>query len=295
MSVALKILIPRRGCPRPVNRKSLPPGTWKPPACLKLHLALLPLCALFVYLFSPATALIISGVITGTVLLALGTVEARRDRFWVNPLSVFFFLFALEMGPATIYAGVTLVSEHSIDFPLIRIPAHDVALGYLISLVGTFTMHLGLRAFRPSVQSTTVAPRGNWQPHWVVLLYCLGIAAIYHPTAFLYLGIFGGILQFGCMAVLLAFAFSDANVRSTPGMRLLFAVGVGIYILAAFFGESSSKSYTMLAFLPVIVFVSRRKQYYKWIPVMGALLLALYLAARGRSDLLTPRRVAGKL
>src|SRR5207248_2240601 len=83
--------------------------------------------------------------------------------------------------------------------------------------------------------------------------------------------------QFGCMAVLLAFAFSEANVRGTVGMRLLFAAGVAIYALAAFFSENSSKSYTMLAFLPAIVFVSRRKQYYKWVPVVGTLLLVLYL------------------
>ena len=117
----------------------------------------------------------------------------------------------------------------------------------------------------------------NWKPHWILLLYAIGIAAIYRPSAFLFLGMFGGMLQWGCMAVLLAFAFSSANLRSTWGMRLLFAAGVAVYVLAAFFGDSSSKSNTMLALLPAIVFLSRRKQYYKWIPVVGILLLVLYL------------------
>jgi hypothetical protein len=88
---------------------------------------------------------------------------------------------------------------------------------------------------------------------------------------------FGGMLQWGCMAVLLAFAFSSANLHSSFGMRLLFAAGVAVYVLAAFFGGSNSKSYTMLALLPAIVFLTRRRQYYKWIPAVVVLLLLLYL------------------
>ncbi len=129
-------------------------------------------------------------------------------------------------------------------------------------------------AFRPSSRWYVPEPL-NWKPHWILLLYTLGIAAIYRPSAFLFLGIFGGVLQWGCMAVLLAFAFSSANMRSILGMRLLFAAGVATYVLAAFFGQSSSKSYTMLALLPAIVFVSRRRHYYKWIPVVGILMLML--------------------
>jgi len=264
--------ISRRMAGKPVARR-----VWKPSGCLKIHLASVGVCALTLWLFSPATALIVSGVFVGIALLTLGIVEARRERLWLNPLSVFFFLFAVEMGPATIYAGVSLLTERSIDFPLMRIPVGDVALGYFISLIGTFTMHLGLRAFRPSVRRQPMARLTNWKPPVVVVLYSLGILAIYHPSWFLLLGIFGGMLQFGSMAVLLAFAFSGANVRSTLGMRLLFAAGVAIYVLAAFFSENSSKSYTMLAFLPAIVFVSRRRQYHKWVPVVGLALLVLYL------------------
>ena len=280
MSATATTLLPWRlasRIPRPVNRKPTPRSIWTPSTCLKIHLALVGLCALFLYLASPGAALILSGILIGIPLLALGIVEARRDRLWVNPLSVFLFLFALEMGPATMYAGINLLTEGSIDFPLVHISAHDVALGYFISLIGTFTMHLGLRAFRPSARPQPAAGLTQWKPSVVVVLYSLGILAIYHPSAFLFLGIFGGMLQFGSMAVLLAFAFSEANVRGTLGMRLLFTAGVAIYVLAAFFGDSSSKSYTMLAFLPAIVFVSRRKQYYKWVPVVGALLLVLYL------------------
>lgn len=250
-------------------------GIWKASTCLKIHLALVGVCALLLYVAPPATVLLLSGILIGTPMLVLGIVEARRGPLWLNPLSVFLLFLGMQMGPATIYAGITLLTDRSLDFPLLRIPAHDVALGYFVTLVGTFTMHLGLRAFRPDPRREVPRPV-TWKPHWILVLYAIGIASIYLPSAFLFLGMFGGMLQWGCMAVLLAFAFSSANLR-TLGTRLLFAAGVAVYVLAAFFCENSSKSNTMLALLPALVFLSRRKQHYKWIPAVGILLLVLYL------------------
>jgi len=261
--------------PLPVGHNVTGRGIWKASTCLKIHLALVGVCALLLYVAPPATVLLLSGILIGTPMLVLGIVEARRGPLWLNPLSVFLLFLGMQMGPATIYAGITLLTDRSLDFPLLRIPAHDVALGYFITLVGTFTMHLGLRAFRPYPRREVPRPV-TWKPHWILLLYAIGIASIYLPSAFLFLGMFGGMLQWGCMAVLLALAFSSANLR-TLGTRLLFAAGVAVYVLAAFFCENSSKSNTMLALLPALVFLSRRKQHYKWIPAVGILLLVLYL------------------
>src|ERR1700733_14085114 len=262
--------------PLPVKRKVTGRGIWKPFTCVKIHFALVGVAALLLYLAPPAVYLLLSGILIGTPMLVLGIVEARRGPLWLNPLSVFLLFFGTQLGAATIYAGTTLLTDRSLEFPRFRIPAHDVALGYFITLIGTFTMHLGLRAFRPPARWLAPEPL-NWKPHWIFLLYAIGIAAIYRPSAFLFLGMFGGMLQWGCMAVLLAFAFSSANLHSSFGMRLLFAAGVAVYVLAAFFGGSNSKSYTMLALLPAIVFLTRRRQYYKWIPAVVVLLLVLYL------------------
>jgi len=262
--------------PLPVRRKATGWGIWRPSTCLKIHLALVGACALLLYLVPAAMCLVLSGILIGIPLIVLGIVEARRGPLWLNPLSVFLLFLGIQMGPATIYVGVTLLTERSLDFPLLRIPAHDVALGYFITLIGTFAMHLGLRTFRPSSQRRVPRPL-NWKPHWILLLYAIGIAAIYSPSAFSFLGMFGGMLQWGCMAVLLAFAFSSANSYHTLGMRLLFAAGIAVYALAAFFGGSNSKSYTMLALLPAVVFLTCRRQYYKWIPAVIILMLVLYL------------------
>ncbi len=262
--------------PLPVRRKVTGRGIWDPGTCLTIHFGLVCICALLLYLEPPAMALLLSGILIGTPMLALGIVEARRCPLWLNPLSVFLLFLGMQLGPAAIYAGTTLLADRSLQFPLLRIPAHDVALGYFITLIGTFAMHFGLRSFRPPARRHSLGPL-NWKPHWILLQYAIGIAAIYRPTTFLFLGMFGGIVQWGCMAVLLAFAFSSASVQSTLGMRLLFAAGVAVYVSAAFFGDSNSKSYTMLALLPAIVFLTRRKRYYKWIPAVVVLLVVLYL------------------
>jgi hypothetical protein len=275
MSAAPLLLRPQPGRYRSSgSHKPIYRDIWKPATSIKIHLALIVLCALLLYLFTSAVALILSGVLIGTPLLALGIVEARRDPLWLNPLSVFLLFLGIQLGPAAVYAGISLLSEDSLRFPLFRIPAHDLVIGYLISLIGTFAMHLGLRSFRPV--HIHVSGSISWKPHWIFVLYAVGIAAIYRPSAFLFLGVFGGMLQLGCMAVLLAYAFSNGSMR-TLATRLLFAAGVAIYVLAAFFGDNSSKSYTMLAFLPAIVLVTGRPKYYKWVPVAAVLLLVLYL------------------
>jgi hypothetical protein len=246
---------------------------------IKIYIALVGTCGLLLYAFSPAVALILSGILIGTPLLALGIIEARRDSLWLNPLSIFLLYLGMQLGPAAVWEGVKFLSDGSLDFPSLRISVGDVATGYFITLVGTCVMSLGLRALRPSARSLAVdqfAEPISWKPHWIFLLYVAGIAAIFRPKAFLFLGMFGGVLQCGCLAVLLNYAFSTEDLDRRSSGRLLFAAGVVVYVLAAFLGDSSSKSYTMLAFLPAIVFFGRRK-YRKWIPAGALVLAVLYL------------------
>jgi hypothetical protein len=243
---------------------------------LKIYLALVGTCGLSLYIFSPAVALILSGVLIGTPLLALGIVEARRDLPWLNPLSLFLIYLGMQLGPAAAWEGIKLISDSSLPFPLLRISASDIATGYFITLIGTCVMALGLRMLRPPAASQAGGPI-NWKPKWIFLLYTLGIAATYRPSAFSFLGIFGGVLQFGPLAVLVALAFSGADRRNLRSAKLLFSAGVAVYVAACFFSDNSSKSYTMMAFLPVVVFVSRHHKYRKWIPAGAVFLALLYL------------------
>lgn len=261
----------------PIRRRPARPEPYTISTHLKIYLALVGIYGLLLYVFSPAVVLILGGILVGTPLLALGIVEARRDLPWLNPLSLFLFYLGMQLGPAATWEGVKLISDSSLEFPLVRISTADIATGYFITLVGTCVMALGLRLLRPHAASQVGGPI-NWNPKWIFLLYTLGIAATYRPSAFLFLGIFGGVLQCGPLAVLVALAFSTAGRRNLLPAKLLFSTGMVIYVAACFFSENSSKSYTMMALLPVIVFVSRHHEYRKLIPAGAILLTFLYLA-----------------
>jgi hypothetical protein len=253
----------------------------RPRACslashLKIYLVLVGTCGLLLYIFSPAVVLIIGGILIGTPLLVLATVEARHDLPWLNPLSLFLLYLGLQLGPAAAWEGVNLLGDSSVAFPMIRVSVSDVATGYFLTLIGTCVMALGLRILRPHPGSQVAGPI-NWKPKWIVPMYAVGIAATLRPSAFLFLGAFGGILQFGPLAVLIALAFSRARGPRPFSAKLLFVAGVTFYVLAALFSENSSKSGTMLALLPIIVFVTRNHKYRKWIPAAAVLLAILYL------------------
>src|SRR6266851_5551596 len=88
--------------PLPVRHNVTGRGIWKPSTCLKIHLALVGVCALLMYLAPPAVCLVLSGILIGIPLLILGIVEARRGPLWLTPLSVFLLFLGMQMGPATI-------------------------------------------------------------------------------------------------------------------------------------------------------------------------------------------------
>ncbi|MCU1306531.1 MAG: hypothetical protein JWN45_1226 [Acidobacteriaceae bacterium] len=243
---------------------------------LKIYVGLVGICGLLLYVFSPALTLILSGILVGTPLLALGIVEARRDSLWINPLSLFLLYLGMQLGPAAAWEGIKLISDGSLDFPSLRISVRDIATGYFLTLIGTCVMALGLRAFRPRPGWQVAGPI-NWKPQWIFLLYTLGIAITYRPGAFLFMGAFSGVLEGGPLAVLLAFAFSSADRRGALSTKLLFCAGVAIYVAAAFFSDHNSKAATMLALLPVIVLVSRHQKYRKLIPAAAIFLAVLYL------------------
>jgi hypothetical protein len=256
--------------------KSRRPGVWNIATYLKIYLGLVGTCGLLLYVFSPAVTLILSGILIGSPLLALGVVEARRDSLWLSPSSLFHLFLGMQLGPAAAWEGSKLITDGSLNFPLLRIPTSDIATGYFITLIGACVMSLGLRALRPRPEWRVAGPI-SWRPKWIFLLYAFGIAATYRPSAFLFLGVFGGMLQWGPLAVLLAYAFSSAERRRPLSTKLLFAAAVAIYALAAFFSDNSSKSYTMLALLPVVVLVDRRPKYRRWIPAGAIFLAILYL------------------
>jgi hypothetical protein len=249
--------------------------------CLKLHLSAFLACALSWSLFSPSTSLILNGCIVGTTYIWLARAEARRGRLWLTPLSVFFFFYGVEMGPATVYIGYVLRGNPWLPFASTMIPARDLAAGYLISLVGMLAMHAGLETFRPR--------RGcNPEPRYLstfpflafgVLLLC-GVLSIYRPLAVIPFGVFAVLLQYGGMAALLPLAFATPRqLRISPlAHGTLFAVGTCVLLAASAASQNSSKMQILLAVLPLGTLIVQARRLRKWLPLAAAFGIFSYLA-----------------
>jgi hypothetical protein len=248
---------------------------------LKFHGLVVLACALLWVLFSPTTTLILSGCIVGAAYGCLAVNEARCGPLWLTPLSVFFFFYGVEMGPATIYMGYGLRANPWLPFSTTIIPAKDLATGYLISLLGMLAMHAGLETLRPR-DARKQLPRNTTPFPYLsfgILLFC-GVVSIYLPHAVIPFGMFGTLLQYGGMAALLPLAFATSRQlrvsRMTQG--LLFGLGTCALLAAAAASQNSSKMEVLLALLPLVAFLVQTRRLRSWLPLAAALGLFFYLA-----------------
>jgi hypothetical protein len=246
-----------------------------------MHLALVPVCAAFLYLFSPGVSLICSGVAVGLVFSSIAVMEARRDPLWLTPISFFFFFFAVEMGPATIYVGTELLSKSWLPFGPVGIGAPDIATGYVIALVGSLAMHAGLQVFRPKSFTHSleqVRPQRSMMTS-LIMIWFFGLIAISRPSTFAFLGILGGILQYGGQTGLLVLAFGEPHAIgiSRRMHQVLFIIGDVGLLAAAVASENSAKSSITLALLPIAALLVHRRKLRKWIPLSAALGVFCYL------------------
>jgi hypothetical protein len=250
-------------------------------ACLKLHLSALVVCALSCFFLSPSLSLIFNGCIVGAAYLWLGVTEARRGPLWLTPLSVFFFFYGVEMGPASVYMGYGLHASPWLPFTQWMLPAKDVAAGYLIALLGMLAMHAGLEALRPHQKFATAPPCQSRFPFLSLgVLWLSAVVSIYRPRAVIPLGMFGVVLQYGGLAALLPLAFISS--RQLRVFRLthvtLFVIGTCGLLAAAAASQYSSKMEVILALLPLGALLIRTKGFRKWLPFALTVGFFLYLA-----------------
>jgi len=242
---------------------------WSRRTCVKLHAVLVPISAALVYFLPPSYALIFSGAIVGSAFFAIGIMEARRETLWLTPLTFFFFFFGVQLGPASLYMGQRFTSLQSIPFMMYGVSSDDVAYGFLITLIGTFAMHLGL---------TLVRPRPSRMPHSryaflpktlfvLAVFWAIGTVALLRPELFARLGVLGGFLQFGPEAALFALAFAPRGAfrLSSRQFWTTFAIGTAVFVIAALF--SGMKTNIMFALMPLFAVFVHRSELRKWVPI----------------------------
>jgi len=247
---------------------------------LKVHFFAVSLCALSWAVLPPITSLIFNGCIVTVTYLWLGVTETRRGPLWLTPLSLFFFFYGVEMGPATLYVAYGFQSNPWLPFATTLIPAKDVAAGYVISLLGMLAMHVGLETLRPR-------PTWNTQPKCLSrfpflrfgILLLLAVISIYQPQFVLPFGMFAIIFQYGGLAALLPLAFSTSRQLgiSRAAHGALIVLGTCGLLAAGVASQNSSKMEVVLALLPLGALLAQNRNFRKWLPFAAAPAFYVYL------------------
>lgn len=240
-------------------------------------------CVILLYLSvdSPSVVLILGGSLMFVIYLLLGLWECRRESLWFTPLSFYFYWYTVGFGLSAIYIGITLLSEDYIPLTLKEIPAKDIVIGYVIALIGSLSLHLGMQITRP-IRADKATPNdwGGRNDYLILIgiLWAVGILAKLKPAWFAALGALGGPMQWIAIASVSTLALTPLTKLklSKPIFAGLLLVGVFGLVFSSL--ESNSKAVLMYSFFPVIWLFMLNPPLRKWLPPLVVLLSILYFA-----------------
>jgi hypothetical protein len=271
-SVAVQFLVPTR---KTISER------WTKGTCLSLHLAVVCCAGVAAFLLPSSVAMILSGVMVALAFGFLAYVEGKREPFWLNPLSVYLAWNVFGLGISAVYVGSLVVSETSMYFSgLSFISDSDLVSGYLICLLGSLFLHVGLQLARPKPASSENPPSEKKAAGILLALFVMWFictAQLAAPRYFLALGSPGTIFAVSGHAALTIFAlFPPRFFRlSEFTHRALLSIGAAILFIASL--GSNSKLASMLTIIPLVCYVTVRPKLHRYVPLISGILLFLYL------------------
>ena len=240
-------------------------------------------CVTLLYLTvdSPSMVLILGGSLMFVTYLILGLRESRREPVWFTPLSFYFYWYTVGFGLSAIYMGITVLSEDYVPFLVKEVPAKDIATGYVIALIGSLSLHLGMQITRP-VQVAKEMPN-HWQGRnnylrIIGILWAVGMLAKLKPNWFAALGALGGPLQWVAIASICTLALTPLTKLKISKPIFAGLLVVGIAGLAVTSLESNSKAVLMYSFFPIVWLFMLTPSLRKWLPPIVIVLAILYFA-----------------
>jgi hypothetical protein len=253
-------------------RAVLPAG-WRP---LGLHALVVALVAGSRLVDSPGLTVLLGGLLVVPVYVFIGLDEARRARLWFSPLSFYFFWYSVGLGASAIYVGALILLGDDIMFSIAVLDHDDIATGYLVFLVGSLSLHAGLRLLRPPADSAATA--GGKQRNrlvWLAVFWVAGLWAIFDPVRAGIVGTPGRILQVAPLATVITYALTASRFRQP---RVVQAVLLGVGMTGVFVGNviTYSKAYAMYSFLPLVWMCLAEKRHRRWLPILAVGLIAIY-------------------
>jgi hypothetical protein len=246
---------------------------------VRIHLALTIMTSLTLVLSEPRLTLILGGALSFVTYCYLGFREARKAPLWLSPLSFYFFWYSVGMGASPFYIGLT-TADDSVRFASdsSMVPMPDLAKGYVLFLVGSLAIHLGVQLFRPQSASSEKETLGKYFLGALGLVWIIGLLFQVNPSLFSFLGGAVKILSIALLGSVCGFAILQR--RSVGLSRVAFLVILLVGTTGLFFGNlaSDSKTYIMFSFLPLFWFFLIRKRLRVWVPALTMALGLFYLA-----------------
>jgi hypothetical protein len=246
---------------------------------VRIHGVLTLVTSLTLVLWEARVTLVLGGALCLVIYGYLGLREARKAPLWLSPLSFYFFWYSVGMGASPLYIGLT-TTDDSVRFvsdsTMVLIP--DLATGFVLFLVGSFAMHLGVQIFRPHSYSQERPSLGKNFLGALAAVWIIGLIFQVNPSLFSFLG--GTVKVFSVALLGSVCGFAIIRRRSVGLSRVAFVVILIIGTTGLFFGNlaSDSKTYIMFSFLPLIWFFLIRPRLRVWVPPLAVILGLFYLA-----------------
>jgi hypothetical protein len=245
---------------------------------VRIHALATALVAVSLVLGQPRTTLVFGGVTCFVVYLFIAVREARKSPLWLTPLSFYFFWYSIGLGISSIYAGLTLSEGESVRFASDQtmVPLEDLASAYVLYLVGSLALHVGIQLFRPTVAQTTYSLSRRNLLGWLAIVWFAGLMFQLSPQSFSFLGAGAKILSIAIVGSVCGFAITQSEKLGIS--RPLFATLLFLGTAGVFFGNlaSGSKAYIMFSFLPVFWLCITKPRLRTWIPMLALGLATFY-------------------
>lgn len=201
--------------------------------------------------------------------------EAKKSFLRINPLSFYMAWYVVGLGASAIYAGTVVSSGNSLGFVVKLIEPQDLAIGYVIYLIGSLALHIGIELSSPARNNVIIDQRSEityFHLAMLVALWAVGMFAALFPDNVQWMGSFAATLQKLTPAAVVFIALNPPQRLpvSRYSYYLLIIAGTGGAFVSSLM--ANSKASIMFSLFPLMwMFIIRRHLWKYFVVLMIAL------------------------
>jgi hypothetical protein len=261
----------RRTSPR------VPARLW--PVCIHA----VPFCVAGVlHLFADASTVFLAGGATATCTYAyLIRRECWGKRIVLTPLTCFLFWFGLVLGPTSVYVALRFSEDQALAFLIWLVPLQAVATGYVLTLLGACSMHLGMILGLPDGRERA-APRKSFEGSALTiptLFACVSVTVFFglYAKSLLFIGSTIGYLLAGIGPAAACIYASSRRCGFRQEWAKVFVLLPITALMAIAVGGAGSKLAIFSAAIPTLWFFLGERKRRKYALAIGPLIAVVFV------------------